>query len=155
MFLLCAVPSMFSKRHERATPKSIMSSSAHTKLSDITIEQHWPFMLTGMAAGFMSGLLGIGTGIVMMAYFSSKYCDMDQHIAVGTSLAATVPMGAVSAGMHLMKGNVHVRTAAIVCSSLLTAMFVASRFVADIDEETLRRMFAVLVAISSARMVFK
>ena len=35
---------------------------------------HWPFAVAGMAAGLCSGLLGIGTGIVMMAYMSSKWC---------------------------------------------------------------------------------
>jgi uncharacterized protein len=70
-------------------------------------------LLTGLIAGTLAGLLGVGGGIVMVPvlYYMFDFLDiMDDelimHMAVGTSLAAMIPTSLRSAAGHRAKGNV-------------------------------------------------
>jgi uncharacterized protein len=70
-------------------------------------------LLTGLVAGTLAGLLGVGGGIVMVPvlYYMFDFLDiMDEdlimHMAVGTSLAAMIPTSLRSAAGHRAKGNV-------------------------------------------------
>jgi uncharacterized protein len=70
-------------------------------------------LLTGLVAGTLAGLLGVGGGIVMVPvlYYMFDFLDiMDDelimHMAVGTSLAAMIPTSIRSALGHKAKGNV-------------------------------------------------
>ena len=44
----------------------------------------------GGVGGFLQGLLGVGSGIVPMAYLSSNFCDIEQHVAVGAWKSTSV-----------------------------------------------------------------
>jgi uncharacterized protein len=68
---------------------------------------------TGLVAGTLAGLLGVGGGIVMVPalYYLFGFIDIiDEnaimHMSVGTSLAAMIPTSVRSAMGHRAKGNV-------------------------------------------------
>jgi uncharacterized membrane protein YfcA len=67
---------------------------------------------TGLVAGVLAGLLGVGGGIVMVPalYLIFGIFDVDQavrmHMAVGTSLAAMIPTSIRSALAHRKRGAV-------------------------------------------------
>jgi uncharacterized membrane protein YfcA len=69
-------------------------------------------LATGMIAGILAGLLGVGGGIVMVPvlYLVFGAFDVDQavrmHMAVGTSLAAMIPTSIRSALAHHKRGAV-------------------------------------------------
>ncbi len=68
-------------------------------------------IVTGMVAGLMAGLLGVGGGIVIVPvlYHLFSLLDIDpavrMHLAVGTSLATIIPTSIVSARSHYRKGG--------------------------------------------------
>jgi len=49
-----------------------------------------PFLLLGLLAGVLSGLLGIGGGIVIIPVLVFVF-GLSQHMAQGTTLALMVP----------------------------------------------------------------
>lgn len=65
----------------------------------------WVFALIGVAGGILSGLFGIGGGIIMVPAFVA-YAKMTQKMAAGTSLAAIVPVSAVGSISYALSGNV-------------------------------------------------
>jgi len=69
-------------------------------------------VFTGVLAGLLAGLLGVGGGIVMVPvlYFVFQHLDMaPQHailLATGTSLATMIPTSIMSIRSQLRRGNV-------------------------------------------------
>jgi uncharacterized membrane protein YfcA len=67
---------------------------------------------TGMVAGLLAGLLGVGGGIVIVPVFFwglgivGLIPDIASHLAVGTSLATIIPTSISSMRAHNRKGNV-------------------------------------------------
>jgi uncharacterized membrane protein YfcA len=68
--------------------------------------------LSGVLAGFVAGMLGVGGGIVTVPVleFSLRYAGVPEewrmHIAVATSLAAIIPTSIASARTHHRRGAV-------------------------------------------------
>lgn len=63
------------------------------------------FLLTGAFTGFVSGMMGVGGGTVMIPPMV-LLGGMGQHLAQGTSLLAMVPVGLSGALTHYRLGNV-------------------------------------------------
>ncbi|MCH9809145.1 MAG: sulfite exporter TauE/SafE family protein [Alphaproteobacteria bacterium] len=70
-------------------------------------------LLAGMAAGFLTGLLGIGGGGVLVPVLFETFGalgvdpSIQMHMAVGTSLAAIVPTSIRAFFLHRAKGGVN------------------------------------------------
>ena len=71
-------------------------------------------MLTGVFAGILAGLLGVGGGIVIVPvlFILFDYLDIppqiSMHIAVATSLATIIPTSISSARSHHKKGSIDI-----------------------------------------------
>jgi uncharacterized membrane protein YfcA len=65
------------------------------------------FLLTGAATGFLSGMMGVGGGTLMIPPMVIL-AGMSQHLAQGTSLLAMVPVSISGALTHYRLGNVEV-----------------------------------------------
>jgi uncharacterized membrane protein YfcA len=65
----------------------------------------WQFVVTGLVAGLVSGLLGIGGGLVMVPVFAS-ILGMPLKRALGTSLFVMPALALVAAIQHIILGNV-------------------------------------------------
>ncbi len=63
------------------------------------------FVLTGAATGFLSGMMGVGGGTIMIPPMV-LLAGMSQHVAQGTSLLAMVPVSISGALTHYRLGNV-------------------------------------------------
>ncbi len=69
-------------------------------------------LLTGVSAGFVAGLLGVGGGIIMVPAVSYVIIQTQpdvitaMHSAIGTSLAVIIPTSILSARTHMNLGNV-------------------------------------------------
>jgi uncharacterized membrane protein YfcA len=105
----------------------------------------------GVAAGTLSGLLGIGGAIVMvpaLVYF----LGFNQHLAQGTSL--TVIFVSVLAAYNYYKaGQVNIQYALILAACFLVSSFFASKFALNIPEHILKRIFGVLLLLVAAKML--
>jgi len=107
----------------------------------------------GVAAGFLAGLLGIGGGVLLVPAMV-LLLNFDQHVAQGTSLLVIIPAAAAGSWTHHRHGRLKLRDAASVAAGGVIGAAVGSLFALGIDDELLRRLFAAILIVSAARMVW-
>ncbi len=108
-------------------------------------------MLAGLLAGFMSGLLGIGGGTVMVPLLV-LVAGLGQHQAHATSLAAIVPIavaGALAFGLEL---DIDYRLALLLALGALVGAPLGARLMARLEEGPLKILFGVLLIVVAARL---
>ena len=107
----------------------------------------------GLGAGVLSGLFGIGGGIVIvpaLLYFAK----MSPQQAAGTSLAALVlPFGAAVGALNYYRaGHLHVRDALFIAVGMAAGAFAGSWLSTNMDGDLLRKAFAVLMVIMAVKL---
>jgi uncharacterized membrane protein YfcA len=109
----------------------------------------------GLGAGVLSGLFGIGGGVVIVAALVSL-AKFPIHKATGTSLAALVlPVGILGVMEYWKAGAVDFRAALLLAAGLLIGAWVGARWALQLSGATLQRAFAVFLVVIAARMWFK
>jgi uncharacterized protein len=112
------------------------------------------FVLVGVVAGALSGLLGIGGGIVIVPALVFLF-GYSQHLAQGTTLALMVPpIGILAAWTYYRSGNVNLPAAAWICAGFVVGGLLGARWAAAVPELILRRTFGVFFLLMSLRMIF-
>jgi uncharacterized protein len=110
-------------------------------------------ILLGFAAGVLSGMFGVGGGILFVPTLS-LVVGLTHLEAQATSLAAIIPVVAVGAWRQDRYGNVRWRAALWI--GLTSALGVAAGVVlADsLSDDVLRRLFAALLLLVAARLLW-
>jgi uncharacterized protein len=112
-----------------------------------------PFVLLGLAAGVLSGLLGIGGAVVILPALVYIF-GFPQHRAEGTTLALMVPPIGILAVMPFFKrGLVDVRAAAFICVGFLLGGLIGGRLAVGFSGIVLQKLFGVLLLALAARML--
>ncbi len=106
----------------------------------------------GLTAGMLSGLLGIGGGVLMVPAMV-LLLGLDQHIAQGTSLLVIIPAAAVGSFTHYRRGRLALRDAGALAIGGVLGAVVGSFTALSLDEALLRRLFAVLILIVAVRLL--
>jgi uncharacterized membrane protein YfcA len=110
------------------------------------------FVLVGLAAGLLSGLFGIGGGILMVPALV-LLANFHTKLAIGTSLGALVlPVGILGAYTYYQNGNLSIRTSLLLSAGLILGAWLGARFAQAIPGPTLQRMFAVLLVAVAIRL---
>ena len=111
------------------------------------------YVLLGLVAGILAGLLGIGGGIVIVPCLVLAF-GLNQHTAQGTTLALMVPpIGLLAAWTYYKQGHVSIPIAALICVGFFVGGLVGARFAASIDEVLLKRLFGVAMLIAAVKMI--
>jgi uncharacterized membrane protein YfcA len=103
----------------------------------------------GLGAGVLSGLLGIGGGLVMVPAMA-LVLGFDQHVAQGTSLLVIIPAALSGTVTHYRNGRVSLRDAGFLAAGGVGGAVIGSVLALSVDEAVLRKLFAgflILVAI--------
>ena len=101
----------------------------------------------GVVAGVMSGLLGVGGGIVMVPLLV-PLSALSQHESHATSLAAIAPIAAVGAARFTAAGAVDGRVAILLAAGSLVGAPLGATLLHRASEATLRLVFGgVMVAV--------
>uniref|UniRef100_A0AAV1UQZ0 Uncharacterized protein n=1 Tax=Peronospora matthiolae TaxID=2874970 RepID=A0AAV1UQZ0_9STRA len=96
------------------------------------------YVFAGAVSGFISGLCGLGGGLLITSYLTAA-SDMPQATIIGTSLLSVVPTAASSTIFNLRAKSVHLPTAARIGGSLAVAVYCTSKYVTlDVPEDVLR-----------------
>jgi uncharacterized protein len=106
----------------------------------------------GLAAGMLAGLLGIGGGVLMVPAMV-LLAGFDQHVAQGTSLLVIIPSAALGSFTHHRKGRLALREAAILGVGGVIGAFLGSATALSLDEDVLRRLFAILILVVAGRLL--
>lgn len=108
----------------------------------------------GAIAGYVSGLVGIGGGILVVPALIFFF-GFSQHTAQGTTLAMLVPpIGILAAWNYYRLGLVDVKFAFIVCIGFVIGGFFGSKLAVGLPENLLRKIFACTVIVIGIRMFF-
>jgi uncharacterized membrane protein YfcA len=107
----------------------------------------------GLASGLLSGLLGVGGGIVIVPLLVLA-SGMGQHRAHATSLAAIVPIAAVGAAAFAIEGEIDVGVALLFATGSIVGAPWGGRVMAGMSEGSLRLLFGVLVLVVGVTMMF-
>jgi uncharacterized protein len=120
------------------------------------LETGWPLatvlLLTGVFLGFLSGMMGVGGGIIMVPAMV-LLTGFTQHTAQGTSLLAMVPIGSVGAYTHWKLGNVKTDILAGMIAGILIGASVGGTFAHYFSDGALRVAFAAVLIWTGARYV--
>jgi uncharacterized membrane protein YfcA len=118
------------------------------------METGWPkiavLLLTGVFTGFLSGMMGVGGGTIMVPAMV-LLAGFSQHLAQGSSLLAMVPAGAVGAHTHWTLGNVKTDLLPGLVPGILIGTWLGGTFAHVLSEGTLRIVFAGVLIWTGAR----
>lgn len=106
----------------------------------------------GLGAGVLSGLFGVGGGIIMVPAMV-LLAGMAQQGAAATSLASIVPIAAVGALIFGRADSVDVPAALVLIGGSLIGVQIGSRAMARIGDERLRIGFAVFMIVIALTML--
>jgi uncharacterized membrane protein YfcA len=110
------------------------------------------FFTTGLLAGVLSGMFGIGGGLIIVPALVF-FAKMTQRAAVGTSLGALLlPVGALGVYAYWRAGNVNVKAAAWIALGMFLGAYGGATFALMVSEASLKRTFAVLLVLVAGRL---
>lgn len=108
----------------------------------------------GLAAGALSGFVGIGGGVVMVPALI-YFLNFNQLEAQGTSLAVMLPPIGILAFMNYHKtGNVDIRNALVIAGMFIVGGYLGSKLALRLPVAKVKLFFGVLMVFVSVRMVW-
>ncbi len=108
--------------------------------------------VVGLVGGVLSGLLGIGGGVVMVPLMVFVL-GIAQHMAQGISMLVIIPTAMVAL-WHFHKDKlVDYRMAGLLASGAICGALVSANFVQYIPGSDLKKLFGVFIIYTGIRMV--
>lgn len=110
-------------------------------------------LLIGLCAGVLSGLVGVGGGLIIVPALIF-FLGFNQHQAQGTSLGLLLlPVGILAVINYHNKGNVDMRVVAIMSIAFLAGGWIGSRLALRLPEDAVKKIFAVFLFYSAFKLL--
>jgi len=115
----------------------------------------------GIAAGILSGLFGVGGGIVIVPSLIAVYgytefnSPFTVHIAIATSLFTIIFTSISSAFKHSKNKNVLWAAAAVIGLSSSVTVFLFSIIALELPGDVLKKIFSIALIVIGLRMLFE
>lgn len=121
---------------------------------DETIKS-FPLLTLGIFSGILSGLLGVGSGALMVPVLV-LILSFPQKTAQGTALAVMIPMALVGALRYKFNPEVNLdfKVIAVLAAGAVVGALIGTEFVPRVPAYLLRRIFAVFLFLVAAKMFF-
>ncbi|MDD3722783.1 MAG: sulfite exporter TauE/SafE family protein [Lutibacter sp.] len=112
-------------------------------------------IIIGLSAGILSGLVGVGGGVIMVPLFV-LFLGLTQHNAQGLSLAVMLPPVTFLAVYNYQKagGGIDWRVALTVSLLFVIGGFIGSKIALQIDQRMLKKVFGFLMLIVAIKLIF-
>jgi hypothetical protein len=110
-------------------------------------------LIIGLATGFLSGLMGVGGGIIAVPAMVT-FLHVTQHKAHGTSLAMMVLTATASAIAYFSRGQVNVPLAITLSVGTVVGAYLGARVMSRVPAHQLRLVFGIFILLVGLRMVF-
>ncbi len=112
------------------------------------------FIIIGLTAGVLSGMFGIGGGIIIVPALM-YLCGFSQLKAQGTSLAILLPPVGIAAFTHYYKrGQVDLKAGILICIFIIIGSIFGSKIANNIPLSVLKTCFGILMILISLKMIF-
>ncbi len=113
------------------------------------------FLLLGLLTGTISGLVGIGGGVIIIPILVFVF-GFTQAQAQGTTLALMVPpIGFLAAYTYYRSGLVNLPVAALVCIGFFLGGLVGSKIAVNVPNELLQKFFGATMIIIGLYMLLR
>ena len=110
------------------------------------------YLTIGLAAGVLSGILGIGGGIIIVPSLIF-FAKMVPKTAAGTSLGSLLlPVGALAIWSYYKDGHVDIKAAGLVALGLFIGAYGGAQLARSLSEGAVKKSFAVFLVAVAARM---
>ena len=121
----------------------------------MTIEIILLLLLLGLIAGFLSGSVGVGGGVVMVP-LAIWFLGYDQYQAQGMSLAVlAVPVTFVAAYTYHTSGHtLDWRYALIIAAAFVVGGYAGSKIAINLNQELLKKIFGIVLLLVAIKMIF-
>jgi uncharacterized membrane protein YfcA len=113
-----------------------------------------PLILIGLGAGVLSGMFGIGGGIVMVPAMIF-FLNLKELEAIGTSLAAIIPpVGLLGAVTYYRAGHINLKFAALLAVGLLFGAYVGAHITTSLSPAVVRRIYGLFLLAISVKLLW-
>lgn len=108
----------------------------------------------GLVAGFLSGLIGIGGGIIIVPVLVYML-HMDQKMAQGTTLFMfMLPIGILGVYNYYKAEQVDFKSALIISITFILGSYLGSKTALTIDTKIVKQIFAVAIILVGIKMLW-
>ena len=110
------------------------------------------YILIGLGGGVLSGIFGIGGGVVIVPALL-LFARMEPQRATGTSLGALLlPVGALGAWEYWRNDNLDWRASLIIATGLFVGAYFGARLAQALPASVLKRAFSVFLVLVAGRL---
>ena len=111
-------------------------------------------ILIGLAAGMLSGLVGVGGGLIIVPALIF-FLGYSQHSAQGTSLGVLLlPAGILAVIQYYNHGDVDIKAVIILAIGFLAGGYFGSKLSLSLPQETVKKIFAIFMLLVAIKMLF-
>lgn len=120
----------------------------------MTIQILLILLAVGLAAGFLSGMVGIGGGIIIVPVLV-YFLGFTQHHAQGTTLFMfLLPIGILGVMNYHKQGYVDYKTGLIICTTFIFGSYFGSKLSISLDQKTVKQIFGAIIILLGVKMLF-
>ena len=111
-------------------------------------------ILIGLIAGLLSGLVGVGGGIIIVPALV-LFLGFTQHKATGTSLGILLlPAGIFAVINYYKQGYIDLKVVLILFVGFVIGGYLGSKISLSLTEATVKKIFAILLVFIAGKMLF-
>ena len=107
----------------------------------------------GLAAGILSGLVGVGGGLIVVPALIF-FLGYSQHQAQGTSLGLLLlPVGILAVINYYNKGQVDIKVVAVMGIAFVLGGWLGSKLALRLPADTVKKIFAIFLFYSAFKLL--
>jgi len=111
-------------------------------------------LLVGLAAGMLSGLVGVGGGIIIVPCLVF-FLGFSQKMAQGTSLGILLlPIGVLGAFQFYKQGYIDIKVVAIISVAFIFGSYFGSKIALRLSQDNVKKIFALVMLLVAVKMLF-
>ena len=120
---------------------------------NMTVQIVLILVLIGLFAGMLSGLIGVGGGIIVVPALVF-FLGFSQHEAQGTSLGLLLlPVGILAVANYYKQGYIDVKVVAIMCLAFVVGGWLGSKISLALPQDVVKKIFAVILFYAAFKMM--
>lgn len=126
----------------------------NTKKTTMDAQTILLLLLTGIGAGILSGMVGVGGGIIIVPALIF-FLGFSQKLAQGTSLGILLlPVGILGVIQYYKQGYVDFKVVGIISFTFLLGSYLGSKFALSLPQDAVKKIFAVLLILMAIKLLF-
>jgi len=110
-------------------------------------------IVIGLAAGTLSGLVGVGGGIIIVPALVF-FLGFSQQAAQGTSLGLLLlPAGILAVINYYKQGFIDLKVVGIMCAAFVFGGWLGSKLAVSLSQDVVKKIFAIVLFYAAFKMM--